>query len=356
MKKNKYLLLVSTLTLLLTGCDFFNNFPINSSSAGESSGSPSESSQSQSSESESSESESSESAGESSSQTVPSSEVPSSSENGSTSQGSSNETDKEGYRLVWSDEFSGTKVNAQNWSPQVGDGSPNYGWGNQEKQWYTGREENLFVENGNLVITARKEKIDERRDFEYTSARIRSAGKVSTKYGYIEARIKLPAITGLWPAFWMLPEYPSPYGGWPNSGEIDIMEARGRVPDMMTSALHYGGNPANNGGHSEYRSAGYEFKNSTIAEFHTYGVRWEEELIEWFVDDNSYFTMQPAAIRRGGWYSGSNGSGDLAPFDTEFHLLLNMAVGGHFDEHRLPPSDFVAAEMLVDYVRIYDFA
>lgn len=341
--KNKKFILLPFIALLLTSCDFsFTSLTRTSKSDSEESGQSTGGITETPSESEAS----------SVAQESAESSAPISSEEVSTSVSTSvDEREKDGLRLVWSDEFDGDSLKKQNWTPMLGDGSDYgiYGWGNSEKQWYTEREDNVRVENGNLVITAIRENM---RNMNYTSARIRSAGKVSTKYGYIEARIKLPEITGLWPAFWMMPEYGTPYGGWPNSGEIDIMEAKGRIPNSITAALHYGGNPQNNGGASQYRWGMYEFPDSTIGEYHTYALSWQEELIEWLVDDNVFFMMRPGP--RGGWYSGSSDE-YLAPFDQPFHILLNMAVGGHFDEHRLPPNNFDYAEMFVDYVRIYDF-
>lgn len=261
----------------------------------------------------------------------------------------SNDSDKEGFVLAWSDEFEGTKLNTKYWTPELGD----HGWGNQENQMYTGREENVYVENGNLVINVIKEKYNAARPSEYTSARIKTAGKITTKYGYIEARISLPAVEGLWPAFWMMPE-DSVYGMWPNSGEIDIMEVRGRITDRTTSALHYGGTEQANGGNSTYKAATYIYEDgTTIEDFHTYGVLWEEDQIEWFVDGNSFFRMRSGP--RGGWWTATSDR-ENAPFDQEFYIILNMAVGGHFDEFRYPPEGFTDDQMLVDYVRIYDFA
>jgi beta-glucanase (GH16 family) len=266
------------------------------------------------------------------------------SNNGGASSIIQDDVDRHGFtKLKWSDEFDGDSLSLDSWSYQHGTGS-DYGltdWGNGEAEFYT--EDNVEVKDGKLVITAVKE---EMRGKNYTSGRIRTAGKVSTKYGRIEARISLPEVTGMWPAFWMLPET-NTYGSWPYSGEIDIMEARGRVTDMTSSAIHYGG-PGD-----VYKSSTHVIrdKEDSISSYHVYAVEWTKEKITCFVDDDEVMSM-----KRGTWWSGSV---DLetnydAPFDVEFYIILNLAVGGHFDGYNLPPEDFTEASMFVDYVRIYE--
>ncbi|MBQ5674030.1 MAG: glycoside hydrolase family 16 protein, partial [Lachnospiraceae bacterium] len=151
--------------------------------------------------------------------------------------GSKSNTVEDGWKLVWNDEFDGNALDTTKWSCQIGNGYN--GWGNQESQYYTA--ENVSVADGTLKITAKKEK---KGGFDYTSSRIRTVtddGQTlfSTKYGKVEARIKLPSGTGLWPAFWMMPVN-SEYGSWPLSGEIDIMEARGRELDTVHGTIHFG--------------------------------------------------------------------------------------------------------------------
>ena len=246
------------------------------------------------------------------------------------------------WELVWSDEFSGNKLDSSKWSCQIGNGYN--GWGNYEKQYYTA--ENVSVSDGTLKITAKEE---EKNGFNYTSARIRTVtdnGQVlfATKYGKIEARIKLPAGTGLWPAFWMMP-VDSEYGSWPLSGEIDIMEARGRELDEVHGTIHFGEKrPFNkNIGDS------YTFDNGTdITDYHVYSVEWTENSIIWYVDDVEYF-------RTSNWYTMTDGvvAEYPAPFNQEFYLILNMAVGGTYDSHKVPTSDVLPGTMEVDYVRVY---
>lgn len=255
----------------------------------------------------------------------------------------------EGYVLVWNDEFDGDTIDLTKWDFQYGNGGEygNPGWGNQEVQYYLNREENVRVEDGKLIITAVKED----SSMPYTSARLRTvtnSGEVlfATTYGRIEARIKMPAEEGLWPAFWLLPVDTSVYGGWAASGEIDIMEAKGRLPEQIGGALHYGRVWPNN----TYQNKDYFFEDGTeITDYHLYSIEWEPGEIRWYVDNECYFTVND-------WYSedetGARREGD-APFDVPFYILLNMAIGGKFDpEADLNNAEF-PAEMEVDFVRVY---
>ncbi|MFA5481142.1 MAG: glycoside hydrolase family 16 protein [Bacilli bacterium] len=246
---------------------------------------------------------------------------------------------REGYELYWEDDFDGSSLNTANWSYMLGNGS-DYGipgWGNNEAEWY--KRENISLEDGKLVITAKKETVG---SYNYTSGRLRTAGKVMTKYGRIEARIALPEIDGMWPAFWMMPE-DNYYGGWPNSGEIDIMENRGREYDITSGALHFG-SP------HQYETKNKILRDSYIGDYHIYAIEWKQTEICWFVDDHNFFTVTSDK-----WFSSTANPVDnpYAPFDQDFHILLNLAVGGNFSGGVMPPNDFVSADMFVDYVRIY---
>ncbi len=259
----------------------------------------------------------------------------------------------EGYKLIWSDEFDGDSLDNTKWSCQIGTGTSEglTDWGNQELEYYTDREENVRVENGELVITAIKE---EKRvgGKMFTSARIRTVTDddevlFSTKYGRVEARIKLPQGEGLWPAFWMLPVDDSIYNEWASSGEIDIMEARGRLPDRVEGTIHYGQNWPNN----VYKGQEYVFPEDTdITDYHLYSLEWEPGILRWYIDNECYHTTEQ-------WFSKGPASGAdytwPAPFDVPFYLLLNMAVGGTFDLESNPYSLDEPAEMKVDYVRVY---
>ena len=241
----------------------------------------------------------------------------------------------EGWKIKWQDEFDGDEIDTNYWSYQEG-GS---GWGNNELQYYTNGD-NAYVENGHLVISVDKET---RGNNQYTSSRLRTVGKAFTTYGRIEARLALPVKYGMWPAFWMMPEPTTPYGGWASSGEIDIME-RMVMNDYTTSAaLHYG-----NAGRSTYKTSERIFRDSTTDEFHIYYIEWEERAIRWYVDDDEdpFLTVTNAT-----WWTAATDDNANAPFDVDFHIILNVAVGGNVPT---PLSDFEHDEMLVDYVRIYE--
>ncbi len=260
------------------------------------------------------------------------------------------------YELVWSDEFEGDAIDTTKWDFQFGDGRLYgvQGWGNAEEQYYTSREENARVEDGKLLITAIKED-PLFRGMQYTSARMRTVtntGEVlyATTYGRIEASIKLPVGDGIWPAFWMLPASEEAYGDWAASGEIDIMEVRGRLPRIVNGTLHYGGAwPSNT-----YTNGFYELpEDMDVTQFHTYSIEWEPEEIRWYVDDYCYFIMTSED-----WYCNSIGEvrecADSAPFDVPFYILLNVAVGGNFDPEADMTDTVFPATMEVDYVRVYE--
>lgn len=242
------------------------------------------------------------------------------------------------WELVWSDEFDGDSLDERKWSYRLG------GAYNDEEQYY--KKENVTVSDGTLKITAKKEAVDK---YPYTSGRISTGGNgqdlFATKYGRIEARIKLPEGTGLWPAFWMMPK-DSIYGGWPLSGEIDIMEARGRVTDEVNGTLHFG----QSGSDKKSLGGSYTFADGTdITDYHVYAIEWSENEIIWFVDDVEFY-------RTSNWYTMSD-DGVLAdypaPFDQEFYIILNLAVGGTYDNYQVPSESELPATMEVDYVRVY---
>ena len=251
------------------------------------------------------------------------------------------------WQVVWSDEFDAPGApDPTKWTYDIGGN----GWGNQESQFYTDRPENARVEDGSLVIEAREEAYSGR---DYTSARLVTRGLASWTYGRMEARIQLPEGQGIWPAFWMLAE-DSPYGGWPTSGEIDVMEFLGHDTDRVHGTIHYGGGTygpcrASRGavqGHC-FSGRSYDLPSGDFPDaFHTFAVEWEPREIRWYVDDTLFQTQTF-------WYSGA--APYPAPFDQPFHLLLNLAVGGQWpgypDETTVFPQ-----QMRVDYVRVYQDA
>lgn len=239
------------------------------------------------------------------------------------------------YALVWSDEFNGTMLDESVWNYNTGGN----GWGNNELQYYTNRQENIRVTNGCLEIEARKEQYDNR---EYTSARIYSKGKKSFLYGKMEARIKFPGGVGTWPAFWMMGES----GGWPKCGEIDIMEHVGYLDNRASFALH---TQERNGMNGRNYHATHSFDYPLSNDFHVYGVEWcqEEEngkdCIRFYVDGVEYATAWENKI----------GDHDSWPFYKPHYFILNLAIGGNmggkvddaiFNQQRI---------MYVDWVRVY---
>ncbi|RTL47201.1 MAG: glycosyl hydrolase family protein [Burkholderiales bacterium] len=225
------------------------------------------------------------------------------------------------WQLIWSDEFNGSI--GPNWVFETGAG----GWGNNELQYY--RRENATIENGALVITARRENFG---GASYTSARMKTQGLKTFRFGRIEARMKLPSFMGAWPAFWMLGAN-LPQVGWPASGEIDIMEhvnAENRVygtvhwQDANNQYASYGGNTA-----------------ATVTDWHVYAVEWDTSAIRWYVDGTKYHEVNIA--------NGVNGTDE---FQKDFFLLLNFAVGGNWPGFNVDNAA-LPAKMYVDYVRVY---
>ncbi len=236
------------------------------------------------------------------------------------------------YELVWSDEFDQEGLpDSARWSYDVGGG----GWGNNELQYYTyKRAENARIENGKLIIEAHKETY---LGSNYTSARLVSKLKGDWLYGSIEVRAKLPVGLGTWAAIWMLPTDWA-YGSWPKSGEIDIMEYVGYDTGTVYGTIH---TEAYN--HTLGTQKGSSIKVSDASDtFHLYKINWTPEKIDFYVDNNKYFTFTNAHTGYTTW-----------PFDKRFHLILNLAVGGNWGGSQgVDPSAF-PARMEIDYVRIY---
>lgn len=259
---------------------------------------------------------------------------------------------KTNLKLLWSEEFNskkGTKPSSKNWAHDIGGG----GWGNSERQYYTDKASNIATDgDGKLVFTARRistasleqvgtepgteEILNRCWECQFTSARIKTAKKLSFKYGRVEARMKMPKGIGTWPAFWML-------GGdlleglrWPDCGEIDIMEFRGDIYDRSTSALHGPNTPPGSG-------LGAAFLNYTPLsdEYHTYAIDWRKNAIDFIVDGRVTGTYSSADTGARGWV-----------FNQEFFLILNLAVGGTYAGEEIDP-EMNQAEFKVDYIRYY---
>lgn len=233
--------------------------------------------------------------------------------------------------LVWQDEFNYTGLpDSDKWGYDVGGD----GWGNNELQFYTEADtNNARVENGKLIIEAHKESFSGN---EYTSARLITKNKGDWKYGRFEIKAKVPAGTGTWPAVWMLPT-DWEYGGWPSSGEIDIMEYVGYDPNVIHQTVHTQAYNHLNG--TEQSQA----TNLATAEeeFHVYAIEWSQDKIDFFVDDELRFTFE------------NEGTWQKWPFDKRFHLLLNVAIGGNWGGIQGVDDSIFPVQMEVDYVRVY---
>ncbi|QFT78860.1 glycoside hydrolase family 16 protein [Erythrobacter sp. THAF29] len=274
------------------------------------------------------------------------------------------------WELVWSDEFEGTQLDRSKWAPE----KSCWGGGNNERQCYTDRPENIAVENGLLLLKARKETFtgpdrppeiasnpNPQVTREYTSGKVRTRGLHAWKYGRFEVRAKVPAGQGMWPAVWMMPEE-NHYGGWPLSGEIDILEAvnlgatctecSGTVGENRhVSALHFG-NAWPDNSYVDQKSALPDLSLPSD-DFHVYAVEWGEGLIRFLIDDRVHFT-----VPRDRWFTGSSLAvgNPNAPFDRPFYIMANLAVGGKWpeesndmglDESALPN------QLEIDWIRVY---
>ncbi len=242
---------------------------------------------------------------------------------------------REGWELVWHDEFDGDEIDPTNWTYDIG----GWGWGNGEAQYYTSRLKNARVQNGLLVIEAHQEKYE---GSYYTSARLLTQGLREFQYGRVEARLKVPAGRGLWPAFWMLGSdfvhrSEDPETRWPNVGEIDIMEYVGREPDLIMGTIH---GPGYQGatGITKWNRQDYPIAD----DYHTYAIEWDYDGIRWFYDGELYSDISRDVL----------GESREWVFDDEFFIILNLAVGGLFPG----PIDLALefpVSVYVDYVRVY---
>jgi len=239
--------------------------------------------------------------------------------------------------LVWSDEFDGDQLDPTRWKAYVGNGCPGLcGFGNKELQYYTNDAENVKLQDGKLIITAHKKSKD-RND--YTSSKIWTRGIESWKYGRIEVSAKLPAGRGTWPAIWMLPQR-NKYGGWPRSGEIDIMEHVGYNQGMVHGTVH-----TQSFNHMKGTQKGDSIMVANASEaFHEYAIEWRKDRIDWFIDGKKYHTFKNTGKNSDDW-----------PFDQPFYLILNVAVGGSWGGKEGIDDSIWPQSMEIDYVRVYTF-
>lgn len=253
------------------------------------------------------------------------------------------QTLRAGWELTWSDEFNGPNGSPPDPSKWVLETGGN-GWGNNELEYYTDRPQNVYQQDGNLVIKVLAEKYKGAGGVtrNYTSARLKTEGKFSQAYGRFEARIKIPRGQGIWPAFWMLGDDIGAVG-WPKCGEIDIMENVGKEPALVHGTIHGPGYSGDKGlgAHFGY-GTGPAASDRFADDFHVYAIEWEPQAIRFYVDENLYETRTPADLPPGTKWV----------YDHPFFLLLNVAVGGSWPGDPDATSTYPQT-MLVDYVRVY---
>ena len=230
-----------------------------------------------------------------------------------------------GRTLVWQDEFEDDAINLDFWTHELGDS----GWGNNESQYYTARDENSYIEDGKLVIVAKEEAYE---GADYTSARMITKGKKEFLFGRVDIRAKLPYGQGIWPALWMLGGNIESVG-WPACGEIDIMEIVGHLPSTTHGTAHY---PTNHLGGS------YTLDEGIFAdEYHVFSVVWEFNSIKWYLDDQLFYGLTPSQ------------TGNSWPFNNDFFFIFNIAVGGNWPGY--PDATTVFPQFMhVDYIRVFN--
>ncbi len=258
-------------------------------------------------------------------------------------QGEDQEVDSETeFTLVWSDEFDGQTLDSNKWTAEIGYGPNNSGWGNDESQLYTDSPDNLSVESGNAIITARCDSgVCGKRDGSITSAKINTKDKLELKYGKVAARIKLPSGRSTWPAFWMLgsvfPDVP-----WPRSGEIDIMEMHQSFSNINTThtTVHWFDESRPTGNEWRFFSQQKSFNSPLTSDFHVFSIEWDKNFIIGKIDDETYFTRDISKA-------------EMSELQEPFYLILNIAIdgtlGGEPNEIKTTPQ-----EMLIDWVRVYE--
>jgi len=236
-----------------------------------------------------------------------------------------------GYSLVWAEDFNGSTLNTNDWNYETGAG----GWGNNELQNYTSGTNNAYIENGSLVIEAKQENLG---GSNYTSARLTTKRKKKFTYGKIEFRAKVPSTKGLWPALWMLGSNIDAVP-WPACGEIDVMESVNKeVPSKIYGTAHWGTATTN------HQQSGNNFALSTgdfSQDYHVFSIEWDANKIQWLMDGNKYHELNKSQVTVGTY-----------PFDKDFFLILDVAVGGQWPGNPDATSIF-PQKMYVDYIHVY---
>ena len=255
-------------------------------------------------------------------------------------------------KLLWSDEFNGKKgalPSSKNWDYDIGNG---YGWGNAELEYFTNKPANISTDGtGKLVITANRisnvkgiatdstsattQILNSCWECQFTSAKIKTAKKLSFQYGRIEARMKVAPGEGTWPAFWMLGTDLLDGNPWPECGEIDIVETRGVEPNMASGALHGPGFGKGAGVGGTYQNP-----NPLSEAYHVYAVEWKKNKVDFYLDDRLITSETPSSFAPGRWV-----------FNHKFFLILNLAMGGEFGGEIDP--NLMQTKLFVDYIRYY---
>jgi beta-glucanase (GH16 family) len=244
--------------------------------------------------------------------------------------------DSQKWKLVWEDTFQAPDIDESKWNFVDG----GWGFGNEEWQYYTDRSKNARIENNQLVIEAHKETYKENS---YTSAKLTTQGKADWKYGRFSIRAKLPEGQGIWPAVWMMPTDMEKYSGWPACGEIDIMESVGHKPETVHGTLHYGVPHT-------YTGDSFTLPEGKFSDdFHVFTLEWEPTEFRWYVDDVLY-------QKQNTWFSKNSNDGTNyefpAPFNREFYLQLNLAVGGKWPGYPDETTSF-PQRMVIDYIKVF---
>ncbi|WP_422105517.1 glycoside hydrolase family 16 protein [Winogradskyella sp.] len=248
-----------------------------------------------------------------------------------------------GYSLVWSDEFDTNTLDTDKWDFHLGNGCPNLCfWGNNEEQYFTNSDDNLYFEDGNLVIEAKNESIN---GMDYSSSRIHTDNKFEFQYGRVDIRAAMPSVSGIWSALFMLNHnytIDSPATWWPSGGEIDIVEYLGEDPSEILGTGHYGTDFPNN---HHFNSVYFDALNGENFDevYYVYSIIWEEDQISWLVNDVVYHTMTPST---------TTANGQPYPFNDEFYFIFALSVGGNLPSVNPVPNDFPAF-MIIDYVRVF---
>ena len=244
-----------------------------------------------------------------------------------------------GYRLVWEDNFEGNALNRENWNVELHEP----GWVNEELQEYVDSEENIQVKDGKLYIYPVQKKAAD-GSCTYTSGRVTTQNKKDFTYGIFEVSAKVPFGKGYLPAFWLMATDEKHYGQWPRCGEIDIMEVLGDQPKTLHGTIHYGNPHQQNQG--TYTLSGTD---SFTDSFHTFACEWTPDSLKWYVDGVCYHEAKE-------WYTATDGQEALpypAPFNQQFYIILNLAVGGSWVGYPDESTVFEHISFIIEYVRVY---